>query len=123
MKSLDDNKFGLIVSTDMPAVFDTVLHSILAALLEYYGFSGRLLTLLKSYLQERLQYVKLNTRKSGVTESSNFSVIQGSILSGIPFTLYINEEVRVHRFLEDSTWMEKKHGRKHQRNIKKSSKL
>ena len=100
-KNLDKNKLGVLVSTDMTSAFDTVDHSILKKKLRYYGIEGRLMKVLDSYLDERTQYVEIQLEKSNVTKSLKCSVVQGSKLSGILYTIYTNEVVKLHELIKD----------------------
>ena len=58
--------------------------------LHYYGISDIALKLLKSYMSNREQYVKYNVNESGFKEIKT-GVPQGSILSLLLFSIYIND--------------------------------
>ena len=58
-RNLDNNKLGIVVSTDLTAAFDTVNVQIMIKKLEFYGLKGRILTLMESYLTERFQYTEI----------------------------------------------------------------
>ena len=68
-RSLDKNKFGLLVSSDLTAAFDTVDHLILKMKLQYYGIKGKNMKLISSYLRERYDYVELESACSTIKES------------------------------------------------------
>ena len=55
------------------------------------GLKGVELKLFKSYLENRQQYVKLNTFNSTLEKCLPCSVVQGSVLSGLLYTIYVNE--------------------------------
>ena len=75
---------------DLRKAFDTIDHSILLRKLNHYGFRGQCYDYLKSYYQNRKQYVYLNGFKSEVLNIAN-GVPQGSILGPLCFSLYIND--------------------------------
>ena len=70
--------------------FDTLDHTILLKKLEHYGLEPSALQLLKSYLTNREQFVKIDDIKSNVLPI-NTGVPQGSILGPLLFIIYIND--------------------------------
>ena len=46
-KTIDQNKLGVIISTDLTAAFDTVNHRVLIQKLKYYGIKGNMLEILE----------------------------------------------------------------------------
>ena len=88
-----------VLQTDLSAAFDTVDTQILLNKMEHYGIRGDTLTLFKSILTQRTQYVEVNTFKSSTQQSPQCSVLQGSKLSGTLYTLYTNEIPLLHKLM------------------------
>ena len=78
-KALDTGKFVIGVFLDLKKAFDTVNHDILMKKLEFYGIRGKVFNWLKSYLNNRKQYVHYNGCDSD-KKTVTHGVPQGSIL-------------------------------------------
>ena len=89
-KSLEEGKQINMVYTDFEKAFDHVDHGILLRKLHEYGVRGKLLNLLKSYLANRQQRVRVNGHYSDYVNVTS-GVPQGSILSSLLFLIYIND--------------------------------
>ena len=75
---------------DISKAFDKVWHEGLIFKLEHTGISGNLLSLLKSFLNNRFQRVVLNAQCSNWL-SVLAGIPQGSILGPLIFLIYIND--------------------------------
>ena len=87
---LDKGNFVGGVFIDLEKAFDTVNHNVLIEKLYFYGFRGVGQELIKSFLQNRQQYVSINGFDSNNMEIK-CGVPQGSTLGPLLFLIYIND--------------------------------
>ena len=58
-----DNYYTALIQTDLSAAFDTVDHNILLDKLDFYGFRGDSNDLLRSFLEDRKQFVSIDGKE------------------------------------------------------------
>jgi gmma-aminobutyric acid receptor subunit gamma/cGMP-dependent protein kinase 2 len=87
---LDENKYIAAILMDLSKVFDCLPHDLILLKLEAYGLSEKSINLLKSYLSDRKQCVKVNNICSSF-ETVYKGVPQGSMLDPIFFKIFIND--------------------------------
>ena len=86
----NDSKSISIIYTDLRKAFDSVPHDLLLIKLRKYGIVGRTGRWIESFLSDRHQRVCIDSSVSSY-QSVVSGVPQGAVLSGLLFSLYIND--------------------------------
>ena len=89
-KILDKGGYAGVLLTDLSKAFDCIVHDLLIAKLNAYGFGYEALTFINNYLSDRKQRVRVNTTCSPWKDIL-YGVPQGSILGVLLFNININD--------------------------------
>ena len=87
--TLDKGGYGCRMLMDLSKAFDTLNHNLLIVKLEAYGFERKSLSLMKSYLSDRQQQVRVNDNFSS-WENIITGVPQGTLLGPLLFNIFFN---------------------------------
>ena len=93
LNQLNNHSIPINFYIDLSKAFDRLRLDILIVKLAYYGVKSKALDLLKNYLSNRKQYVKLNDITSTVRLIS-VGVPQGSIIGPLLFNIFIHDIVK-----------------------------
>ena len=92
MDNIKKIKSPTAIFLDLSKAFDTLNFNILLNKLQYYGIHGISLSLIRSYLTNRFQYVQFENSESDLLEIKT-GIPQGSILGPLFFNIMINDIV------------------------------
>lgn len=90
-RSIQDGFYTAVLFLDLKKAFDSIDHRILIRKLEKLGLTTIELNLLKSYLHNRRQLVKIGTHTSSLKNALSIAVPQGSKLGPVLFNFGIND--------------------------------
>ena len=107
-KVLDKRGFAGLLLIDLSKAFDCIDHELLIAKLHAYGFDIKSLELIRSYLHDRIQRVKINSSFSHWSNVES-GIPQGSIKGPLLFNTYICDlffdiiEIDIANYADDTT--------------------
>ena len=88
--AIDNKNSAGVLLTDLSKAFDCLIHDLLIAKLNAYGFDYTSLCLIRNYLTGRKQRVRVNANYSAWSEII-YGVPQGSIIGPVLFNIYLSD--------------------------------
>lgn len=89
-KAIDERKLTVLLLLDFTRAFDSVNHKLLVSVLESYNFGIESVKWFQSYLEGRYQRIKTCSGNLSDWKLNPVGVPQGSTLSAMLFSIYIN---------------------------------
>ena len=91
LSAAEDKELSAALLLDLSAAFDIVDHDIFLKKLQAYNFSENTILWFKSYLEDRIQVVQVETKYSDPEQLGEYAVPQGSILGPLIFLIFNND--------------------------------
>lgn len=88
--ALDKRELASIIGIDLSKAFDSLPHDLLLAKLKSYGLSGNSCSLIRNYLSDRHQRVKIGDTCSAWSSLSR-GIPQGSVFGPLLFNIFFND--------------------------------
>nr|CAH7719787.1 unnamed protein product [Callosobruchus chinensis] len=107
IQALDDDNCTILVMLDFSKAFDTINHNILLSILKSCGLCSEPLELMRSYITNRTQTVKIGLKTSSANLVKS-GVPQGSVLGPLLFTIYTSQFAKfvkhssIHMYADDT---------------------
>ena len=90
LRNINESRLSGALFIDFAKAFDVIDHKLLCKKLILYGITGKSLQIITSFLNNRVQYITLNSKTSN-TQPVKYGVPQGSILGPLLFAIYVND--------------------------------
>ena len=91
LSAAENTELSAALLLDLSAAFDIVDHSILLKKLKSYNFREETIQWFKSYLQDRVQVVQVESKFSAPEALQDYAVPQGSVLGPLIFLIFNND--------------------------------
>lgn len=89
-RAMDSRELTVMILLDFSRAFDSVHHELLLSILRSYNFSNNVVSWFGSYLNNRQQRIKTSNGVFSEWKCNSVGVPQGSTLSAMLFSLYVN---------------------------------
>ena len=104
-KAMDKKEITAMVLIDLSKASDSICHRTLLTKLKGLGASNEMLNWFESYLTNRMQSTRLGTSRS-IELTVTRGIPQGSILGPLMFSLYMNDQTFIVKFLSVESFVD-----------------